>query len=166
MTDHPTKNNESDLRDTLDNTVTAASEFAHRQVERAADQATDQAEMEVTRAVDAAVAASKEFEPGSLQAQAAGQIAAQLQTVASSISDTDLAAATAKAKTFARENPALFLGGAALLGFAAARFLKASDPEGRGALLGDTDPWTGHVTGSPRTNPAHEAGLSNGSASS
>lgn len=49
--------------------------------------------------------------------------------------------------TFARRNPLLFLGGAALAGFAAARFLSASAPKDDGPELiaADEDVWSGYL---------------------
>lgn len=48
---------------------------------------------------------------------------------------------------FARRNPLLFLGGAALAGFAAARFLSASSPSDSEPELTaeDDDVWAGHI---------------------
>ncbi len=55
---------------------------------------------------------------------------------------------------FARRNPLLFLGGAALAGFAAARFLSASAPaddDGPELLTHeDDDLWSGHVDSAAR----------------
>ena len=45
---------------------------------------------------------------------------------------------------FARRNPLLFLGGAALAGFAAARFLSARSPEVE-EYASDEDVWSGHL---------------------
>jgi ElaB/YqjD/DUF883 family membrane-anchored ribosome-binding protein len=52
---------------------------------------------------------------------------------------------------FARRNPLLFLGGAALAGFAAARFLSASAPKEDDPELieADDDVWSGHLPESP-----------------
>jgi len=44
---------------------------------------------------------------------------------------------------FARRNPLLFLGGAALAGFAAARFLSASSPSQ--SVASSDDVWSGHL---------------------
>ncbi|MFN3208701.1 MAG: hypothetical protein ACE369_06815 [Roseovarius sp.] len=54
---------------------------------------------------------------------------------------------------FARRNPLLFLGGAALVGFAAARFLSASTPtdEGPELIAADEDVWSGYLPESPNT---------------
>ncbi|QFT93893.1 hypothetical protein FIU86_13665 [Roseovarius sp. THAF9] len=55
---------------------------------------------------------------------------------------------------FARRNPLLFLGGAALAGFAAARFLSASAPSDDGPELiasDDEDVWAGYLPENPHT---------------
>ncbi|MBY5987839.1 hypothetical protein [Roseovarius atlanticus] len=53
---------------------------------------------------------------------------------------------------FARRNPLLFLGGAALAGFAAARFLSASAPaEDEPELItADEDVWSGYLPEAPK----------------
>ena len=99
-------------------------------------------------AADAASAAAAEFDPDSLQHQLTGQVAAHLRGVAGSIGEADIQTVANDVQRFARQNPLMFLGGAALLGFAAARFLKASDrtqPAPHHAHV-EVDPWTGHVT--------------------
>ncbi|MEM1149158.1 MAG: hypothetical protein AAGI03_01170 [Pseudomonadota bacterium] len=60
------------------------------------------------------------------EAQALEKVAAQVDALAAQIRDADLASITRKTTDFARRNPAVFLGAAALMGFAAVRFLKAS----------------------------------------
>ena len=165
MTDHPTKNDSTNLSDRLEDAADRATDFAYQQAEEVTQTVTDQAEAKVSNAADAAAAASSEFEQGSVQAKAADQIADHLQDAAAVLRQTDLNAAAKKATAFARENPVLFLGGAALLGFAAARFMKASDRSTDAAQTPDTDPWTGHVTATrnaqsaptPVQNEAHHA---------
>ena len=143
--------------DALDTARDAAVDAARTHV----DAATDHAEAHAETAAEAASRASDAFDAGSPQAKVADQVAAGLGDVATALRDTDLEAATAKATHFARVNPVLFLGGAALLGFAAVRFLKASDPAPRQtAARSQDDPWTGHVTGHSnlaRTNGRTEA---------
>ncbi|SFJ70117.1 hypothetical protein [Jannaschia pohangensis] len=71
--------------------------------------------------------AGHEFGHDSYQAQAADYLASNLTQAAEMIRDKDLGSVVEDLSTFARRNPALFLGGAALLGFAAARMMKASE---------------------------------------
>ncbi len=71
--------------------------------------------------------AGQEFGDDSYQAQAAEYLASNLSQAAEMIRGKDLGDLVGDVTLFARRNPALFLGGAALLGFAAARMMKASD---------------------------------------
>lgn len=156
MTAHPKKDASEKLGDTLGNAAERAADLAHQHAEAATQTATDHAETKVSNAADAAAAAAAEFEPGSRQAVAADQIASHLQGAAAMLRETDFNSAAAKATGFARENPLLFLSGAALLGFAATRFLKASDKPSGSYRVEDTDPWTGHATATrSRVAPAH-----------
>lgn len=123
-----------------------ATEMARREAETAADAVTGHAEREVSSAAKAAAAASEEFTPGTPQAHAADHLAGSLHQVADVLRETDLNKAAGQVTRFARENPVLFLGGAALLGFAAGRFLKATDPAATSRSMDPGDPWTGHVT--------------------
>lgn len=75
--------------------------------------------------------AGREFGQDSYQAQAADYLADNLMEAADRIRAQDLDSVAREATAFARRNPAVVLGGAALLGFAAARLLKASDDGGR-----------------------------------
>lgn len=77
--------------------------------------------------------AGHEFGDDSYQAQAAEYLASNLSQAADMIRNKDLGAIVDDVTLFARRNPALFLGGAALLGFAAARMMKASDRHGSGS---------------------------------
>ncbi|MFK7763830.1 MAG: hypothetical protein AB8B62_11240 [Roseobacter sp.] len=157
MSDHPTKSDRADLGGKASNALNTAADLAYQQAEAAANTATRKVESKVSNAASAANAASAEFENGSLQEIAADQIATHLQDVAGILRETDLSSVSKKATTFARENPVLFLGGAALLGFAATRFLKSSDTDVRAAYVPDTDPWTGHLTDSPHNDRLHPA---------
>lgn len=70
--------------------------------------------------------ASEELRGGSPQERTLGQISTSLADASDQIRDKDLGEMVAMASKVARNNPMLFLGGAALLGFAASRFAKAS----------------------------------------
>lgn len=74
--------------------------------------------------------ASEELRGGSAQERTLGQISSSLADVSDSIRDKDLGEIVQMASRIARENPVLFLGGAALLGFAASRYAKASGDHG------------------------------------
>ena len=70
--------------------------------------------------------ASDELRDGSAQERTLGQISSSLADVSDQIRDKDLGEMVQMASKVARDNPILFLSGAALLGFAASRFAKAS----------------------------------------
>lgn len=111
------------------------------EVEKATDYVRDQALDQAARARNAADAAADEFDADSLQARAAQQVADQVEGLAERLRGTDLNQITRDVSDFARKNPALFIGGAALLGFAATRFLKARDPQRMDIATGTADPW-------------------------
>ena len=73
-----------------------------------------------------------------LQAALVDQIAAHLR-------DRPVDELVADAAGFARRNPLLVLGGAALVGFAAARIVKSSGGSFT-AQTGPVDPWSGHLS--------------------
>ncbi|ABV95890.1 hypothetical protein Dshi_4180 (plasmid) [Dinoroseobacter shibae DFL 12 = DSM 16493] len=155
-----TETQTSALRQELDSAAADATETARRAARDTGETVKDRARSEVETAADAASAAGERFDPDSLQAEAAQQIARGLDQLAVQLRDTDLSGAARSATRFARENPAVTLGGAALLGFAVARFLKASaDPETAAADApreAGSDPWTGHVTGPDAETPASD----------
>ena len=118
-----------------------AKNAVYAEAERAAAQARDHAAQKVTNAANAANAAGAQFEGDSLQARAAHQVADQVEGIAARLRSADLNTITRDVSQFARQNPALFVGGAALLGFAATRFLKARDPEPVDYASAAGDPW-------------------------
>ena len=70
--------------------------------------------------------ASEELRGGSAQERTFGMIAGSLADASDYIRDKDFGDALKSVSRVARDNPLLFLGGAALLGFAASRYAKAS----------------------------------------
>lgn len=94
-----------------------------------ADAAQAQAAGEVQAAAEAAEAAAQAFDPGSIQAQAAHAVAGRLEDAARQVRSLDLEETVQEVSAFARRNPLLFLSAAALAGFAATRFLKATAPQ-------------------------------------
>ena len=108
---------------------------------RAAETARDTAAEKAQNVANAAGAAASEFDVGSLQARAAQQVADQVEGLANKLRSSDLNTVTRDISDFARKNPALFIGGAALLGFAATRFLKARDPHHVDYGSNSDDPW-------------------------
>lgn len=84
--------------------------------------------------------ASEDLRGGSAQERTLGQIASGLADASDAIRDKDLGEILQAASRIARDNPFLFLGGAALLGFAASRFAKAS-------VSSEADPTIARVQG-------------------
>ncbi|GIT92044.1 hypothetical protein JANAI62_25010 [Jannaschia pagri] len=66
--------------------------------------------------------------------EAATHLSASLLQVADALRTTDLEALQSDARAFASQNPALFYGGAAALGFLATRAMKASDRSATGSV--------------------------------
>lgn len=126
-----------------------AKDAIRTEAERAAENLRDTAFDQATNAANAADAAAAEFDAGSLQARAAHQVADQVENLANQLRTKDLNTVTRDVSNFARNNPALFIGGAALLGFAATRFLKARDPQRVDYDTGSNDPWGTTATANP-----------------
>ena len=120
-----------------------------------ADQAKHTAAEKVQQAADAVDAASSELDPTSPQAQAVQQVADRIEDVAAKLRSADVRKLADQATDVARANPLLFIGGAAIAGFAAARFLKARDPQ-MNDNAPSTDPWATPSVGS-RGYPADHA---------
>ena len=70
--------------------------------------------------------AAEDMRGGSAQERTLGMIADGIADASDAIRDKDLGEMTQMAGRIARQNPVLFLGGAAVLGFAISRFAKAS----------------------------------------
>jgi len=114
------------------------------EADRAAASVRDTAVEKARNVANAADAAAAEFDANSIQARAAQQVADQVESLANKLRSSDLATVTRDVSDFARKNPALFIGGAALLGFAATRFLKARDPQRIDYGSKSEDPWMSH----------------------
>lgn len=118
-----------------------AADAVRSKATEAVETAQSRAVSEASSIANAADAAGDEFRSGSLQAQLADQVAAGAEHVAKSIADVDVNALTRDVSDFARRNPLIFIGGAALAGMALARFLKARDPSPLAQTYSDDDPW-------------------------
>jgi hypothetical protein len=70
-------------------------------------------------------AVADDLQNGSPQEQTLGQIVGSLANASDGLRDKDLGHALEEADAFARRNPLVFLGAAALAGFAATRLVKA-----------------------------------------
>jgi hypothetical protein len=148
-----------EIRDAGNEAARAAKDAARTQAERARDAAysrgeayRDHAADETARVASALRRASKDLSEGSPQERFVGQIADGVADAADRMRGMTLSDAVQETDAFARRHPAAFLGGAALLGFAAARFLKASThDDSRLYLPPADDPATGAVPSDPST---------------
>lgn len=83
--------------------------------------------------------AGQALDLSALQAQMVAAVSQQIDGMARQLLERPLDEVIDDAAVFARRNPLLVLGGAAILGFAAARFLKAEPPAARAA---SENPWS------------------------
>jgi hypothetical protein len=106
--------------------------------------------------------ASEEMRGGSPQERTIGQIATSLADASDALRNKDMGEILQAASKIARDNPALFLGGAALLGFAASRYAKASASHATKSASQHSSDRTAEVDayvseGNPNTQPAAAA---------
>jgi hypothetical protein len=101
---------------------------------------------------------SEDMRGGSVQERTLGAIAGSLADASDSIRDKDLGEMLDMVRTAARENPVLFIGGAALLGFAVSRYAKASGDQTRARAAHEKVEIDAFVDdGNPHTQPARAA---------
>jgi len=101
-----------------------------------ADAAKASVASEVSSVASALRTAAEEMRSGSPQERTFGQIAEGLADASDAMRNKDLNTMVQDVSTFARKNPLVFLGGAALIGFAATRFAKASSTEVEHTAIG------------------------------
>ncbi len=106
------------VRDGVAGAQAEASRQAKRGIERTAD--------EVSHTAHALETAAGEFEDGSLQHQLLNRAASGLSDLSGTLRGKSIDQIAGDLANFGRRNPAAFLGGAALVGFAVARFARAS----------------------------------------
>jgi hypothetical protein len=113
-----------DLRDaavsSLDEAKSAATEKAGEVKVQAAD--------EISRTARGLEAAAEEMEGSPLQQDLLREAADGLRQIAHAVEGKSLGRMAAELSEFGRQNPVAYLGGAALVGFALARFARASTP--------------------------------------
>jgi gas vesicle protein len=109
-------------RSAVSDAADAARGMASDQTERAKGAVAD----EVSSVAHALRTAADDLREGSAQERTFAQIADTLADTAEAIRDKDLGEMVREATAIARRHPMTFLGGAALLGFTAVRFAKAS----------------------------------------
>lgn len=111
-------------------TKTAAGNMAQDAASAAAshaDAAKSSVADEVSGVASALRTAAEEMRSGSPQERTFGQIAEGLADASDAMREKDLSEMVQDVSAFARRNPLVFLGGAALIGFAATRFAKATN---------------------------------------
>lgn len=111
-----------DAKETAGNAVQSATKAAATQASAAKASVAD----EMSGVASALRTAAEEMRSGSPQERTFGQIAEGLADASDALRDKDLSTMVNDVSQFARKNPLVFLGGAALIGFAATRFAKAS----------------------------------------
>lgn len=124
--------------DMAEQAKTAARDVAQNAASTAKDQA-DTAKSsvadEMSGVASALRTAAEEMRTGSPQERTFGQIAEGLADASEAMRNKDLGEMVQNVSAFARKNPLVFLGGAALIGFAATRFAKASGTQNQHATL-------------------------------
>ena len=109
-----------------------AKETVKAEVRHRTDAARGAAAGEVSNVASALRKAAQESRHGSPQERTFGQIADTLADVSEQIGNKDLGDLVSDTSSFARRHPMTFLAGAALAGFALARFVKASETDDYG----------------------------------
>lgn len=109
-------------RDAADSVAQDVAETAKAQADATKSSVAD----EMSGVASALRTAASEMRNGSPQERTFGQIAEGLADASDAVRDKDLSTMVRDVTVFARKNPLVFLSGAALIGFAASRFAKAS----------------------------------------
>jgi hypothetical protein len=111
-----------DLRDAAASSLDAAKSTATEKAGEAKAQAAD----EIARTARGLEAAAAEMEGSPLQQDLLREAADGLKQIAHAVEGKSLGRMAAELSEFGRQNPVAYLGGAALVGFALARFARAS----------------------------------------
>lgn len=139
-------------QDAADTASTEAADYA--------DQAKGAAADEVKDVASALRTAAEEMRSGSAQERTFSQIAEGLADASDAMRDKDLGEMVGAVSNFARRNPMVFLGSAALIGFAATRFTKASsDGRSHSSGAGEHRPQTDRYTTEDRLRTSSSASV-------
>ena len=134
------KDSMKNLRDETVSTAKGLKDKAVKEASHRAEAGKDSVADEISDIGNALRRASDELRSGSPQERTFGQMAGALADVSDRIREKDLGEIAGDLSDFARRNPLAFLGGAALLGFAGTRFVRASQRGGDSSVdLGN--PW-------------------------
>ena len=115
-----------DLRDAALSSLDEAKSAATEKVEETKDQAAG----EIARTAEGLEAAAEEMEGSPFQQDLLREAADGLKQIAHAVEGKSIGTMAAELSEFGRQNPVAYLGGAALVGFALARFARASTPAG------------------------------------
>ena len=113
-----------DLRDAARSSLDEAKSTATEKAGEAKAQAAD----EIARTARGLEAAAEEMEGSPLQQDLLREAADGLKQIAHAVEGKSIGTMAAELSEFGRQNPVAYLGGAALVGFALARFARASTP--------------------------------------
>jgi hypothetical protein len=120
----------ADTAATLRDTVHDAAGKMSAEVSDAADKARSGAAQEVKDMADALHSAADQLDEGTSQRRIMDKLAGNLDHLSDALHDKSLGDMMGQLNDLARRNPLMFLGGAAMLGFAATRLATASTPDG------------------------------------
>lgn len=112
--------------DSLRETVHEAAGKVSSDVTGVADKMRGGAAQEIRQIADALQTAARELDEGTSQRRMFDRLASNVDHVAKAVTDRDMGEMLNDLNDLARRNPMLFLGGAALAGFAATRLATAS----------------------------------------
>lgn len=142
------KRTANELAEQAKSAAGSAVQSATKSAKSQADAAKSSVADEMSGVASALRTAAREMRNGSPQERTFGQIAEGLADASDSVRDKDLSTMVHDVTKFARSNPFVFLGGAALVGFAATRFAKASSADGQADMT--------RVGSTPYTPPSGE----------
>lgn len=120
---------------------------------RRGDEAKNATADEINTVSEAFRRAARDLQSGSPQERTFGYLADNLATVSDTVRDKDLGEMIDDVSAFARRNPLVFLGGAALLGFAITRFGRATQESKRQDDRPFADPGYAAATSSSSSSP-------------
>jgi hypothetical protein len=135
------KDQATQFADTAKHVAGEAMSQAQGQIESAVSEQKSAGANYIGSIAQAAERAAGEFDQSlPIAADYIRQASEQIQGVADTVRDKDLRELLGEVENFARKQPALFFGGALILGFAALRFLKSSAPSSPSASVGSYSP--------------------------
>lgn len=136
-------------------------EAKHAAAEKAGE-VKEQAAGEIARTASGLEAAAEEMEGSPFQQDLLREAADGLKQIAHAVEGKSLGTMAADLSEFGRQNPVAYLGGAALVGFALARFARASAPTGAAGYSSRVGEGSGTQFGAERSSADFIGGSENG----